>query len=627
MPETSIIVRAFNEQRYIGSVFEAIEKQAYDDYEVLLVDSYSTDRTVEIAEKHCDRILNVHPRDFTFGHSLNVGCEAARGQYLVMVSAHAIPASDAWLGSLVRHLKDDSGVAMVYGRHVGADVTKFSEKRDFARLFDGTPKRVLGLDTYSNNANSAIRKTLWDKHPFDEYLTGLEDIAWARFFADLGYAVVYEPEAAVYHIHDETWARIYNRYRREAVAARRIGLREPPHGSTGMGWMVRHLAGDALASLREPSVRRFYEVWRFRYHQWKGTRDGWLHDIDLERERRELFYGSANQGVVISGPRQAAFQDVPMPEVKPGDVCVRVAYVGICRTDLEIFDGHLGYYRNGTAKYPIVPGHEYSGEVVQVGANHNGIREGDRVVGECIMPCGHCEWCRAGRPSACASRQEIGVVGANGAYARYVVVPTKHVHVVPPDLSLRAACLAEPLAVVRRGLTRIASRLASSSRIAVVGAGPIGNLASQALALEGHSVTAFDRNEARLALLPEGIARGAKLEGLDRFDVVVEASGNADALRHVLTETRADATILLLGFPYGDMTFNFESVVAGDRVIVGSVGGRSEDFRWALQTLPRLQLDAFLASIHRLEEFERAWDVLRSGQAFKTILQVGGESA
>ena len=117
MPETSIVIRTFNEEKHIGNLLSAIASQTYKNYEIVIVDSGSTDDTLSIAEKFPVRIIKIESRDFTFGYSLNVGCEASRGKYLVFVSAHILPVSREWLSNLVNAFKNEK-VAMVYGRQM-----------------------------------------------------------------------------------------------------------------------------------------------------------------------------------------------------------------------------------------------------------------------------------------------------------------------------------------------------------------------------------------------------------------------------------------------------------------------------------------------------------------------------
>ncbi|MFH1575608.1 MAG: glycosyltransferase [Candidatus Nealsonbacteria bacterium] len=609
MPETSIIIRTFNEEKYLGNLLQAIKSQYYRDYEIIIVDSGSSDRTLEIAREFTDSVLQIENRDFTFGYSLNVGCKKSTGKYLVFVSAHALPADNDWLGSIIEPFKNEQ-VAMVYGKQTGNQQTKFSEQRDFKKLFSKTP-------SYPNNANSAIRKDLWQQHPVDEYLFGLEDIEWAKYFINKGFLTHYEPKACIYHIHQEKWPQVFNRYRREAIAAVRINLPHPPQAKLGFFWLAINFFRDFLASLPNISLIRLEEIILFRYYQWKGTRQGWYHDrnLDLDRDKHNLFYPTGNKAVVIKNKYQAQIEDIPLPEIKPGDILIRVAYVGVCRTDLEVYEGTLGYYRTGVADYPIVPGHEFSGTIERIGASQKyreRFKTGDRVVGECILS-------RGGN----SQRQEVGVINYNGAYGQFIVMPGEHLHSIPEALDLKTACLAEPLAVVLRALRRVKFRLNQGCETAVIGAGSIGNLIAQVLTQQGFSVTVFDKNQARLDYLKNSVKETSqKLGDLRRFSFIVEATGSADVLKKVLSESRLDSTILLLGFPYGNMEYNFEDVVGKDKVILGSVGGDSQDFDEALDLLSKINTTLFTQHILPLENFAQAWEKQRAAKQLKIILKI-----
>jgi len=126
---------------------------------------------------------------------------------------------------------------------------------------------------------------------------------------------------------------------------------------------------------------------------------------------------------VIEGPRRLRLAEVPVPDVGPEDVLVKVRNVGICATDLEIYQGVMPYYLTGQASYPIIPGHEWSGEIVAVGSKVTGWKAGDRVVGEITISCGRCAYCLSGGYNMCAGRVEIGVMNQNGAAAAYMVYP------------------------------------------------------------------------------------------------------------------------------------------------------------------------------------------------------------
>ena len=636
MPETSVIIRTFNEEKHLPGLLEGLARQSYRDFEVVVVDSGSLDRTREIAAQSADKALRIESHDFTFGFSLNVGIRAAKGRYIAIVSAHTLPVSDEWLDALIEPLRNEQ-TAMSCGRLIGWSTSKYSEAQYFRRVFGprGESMRLSGI--YANNANAAIGKELWEQHAFDETLPGLEDVAWARHWMEQGYQVVYRPEAAVYHIHDENWRQVRHRYYREAVAARAIGVRGPRHALPEVAEGAAHLVLDLGTGLwpfasngpgAKQLLSRAYEIPLYHFNKAFGTVKGLLgQPTELSAAtRQELFFDRPSQAVVIRGPGRAELEQVPLPDVKPGDVMVRVAYEGICATDLEILDGSLGYYKNGLAKYPVVPGHECSGRIVATGPNVNGLREGDPVVVECIQSCGTCPDCRSGNTIACVNRTELGVIGRDGGYAEHVVVPGRFVHRIPSSLDLRKACLTEPLAVVLKGLRRVRQSLASEpggKRAAIVGAGPLGHLCARVLARQGYDVTAFDRDPRRREYFDgSSITTSDDLTELARFTFVVEATGNPEALESVLRNSGAGATILLMGLPYGERPFSFEDIVAYDKTIVGSVGSDAETFEEAIDLLYKLDLSAYLQHSLPLEQFRKGWDDLRKRKGLKVLLTV-----
>ena len=627
-PESSIIIRAFNEALHLPSLFDALRRQTNRDFETIVVDSGSYDGSREIARREADHLIEIGQDDFTFGHSLNAGIRQAKGRFMAIISAHAAPTDPGWLEHLVAPLRDAS-TAMVYGRQVGDDRSKWGEFRDFHRTFGTEAKTLTPPDFFANNANAAIRRDLWELHPFDEALPGLEDVEWAKHFMQKGFVVRYEPRACIYHIHEESWPQLRRRYFREGQAARWIGVRRRAHLP---GLAVREavsLVEDlAAAGKRGNFLSRFREVTRFRYEKLLGTWAGIWSSARVPNplERRQLYFESSYRAVVIRGPRHAGLESIPLRRLRPSEVLIRVAYQGVCGTDLEILEGSLEYYKNGMAKYPIVPGHELSGTVTAVGARAGPIAVGDRVVVECIQGCGYCPACLDDNSIGCAARAELGVIGRDGGYAEFVIVPSRFVHRLPQGLSLRAAALCEPLAVVLKAIRRAepAARLDQGKRhVAIIGAGAIGQLTARVLEERGHHVTVIDRDPTRVASLAAyGITARDHLGDLRGFSVVVEATGNPEVLESVLLGSAAGTTIVLLGLPYARREFSFESIVAYDKCVIGSVGSASVDFRSALELLPRLDVDLFLQHSVPLEDFETAWADARGRRFVKTMIRV-----
>jgi 2-desacetyl-2-hydroxyethyl bacteriochlorophyllide A dehydrogenase len=635
-PETSIIIRSYNESRHLPDLLRAIKNQGYGDYEILVVDSGSIDGTREIAAQFADSVIPIHSGDFTFGYSLNIGIQAAKGRFIVIVSAHTLPTNEDWLANLIRPLHDDQ-TAMVYGRQLGGPTSKFSETRDLQRTF-GAQRRILKPPHFfANNANSAIRRALWNDHPFDETLLGLEDIEWAKYWMERDFKVVYEPQAAIYHIHEESWWQVRRRYFREAVAARRIGIKGVPQALatpfkeslrtvTDLGHLL--LATGTPLNQGQSTAEKTREAIMFRYNKSVGTVKGLLDrtaDQDADA-RNDLLFDRSGQAVVIRGIGKAALETVPIPDIKPGEVLIRVSYEAICATDLEIYRGTLGYYQNGMAQYPITPGHEFSGRVVAYGTNVGHLNTGDPVVAECIQSCGECDDCQRENFLGCPQRSELGVIGRNGGYADYVTVPGKFVHRLPPDMDLVAACLCEPLAVAIKGMKRLRRTWRQKERrntktCAVVGAGPLGHLCARVLAHWGHVVTVFDRNPKRLSYFSNSAIETAHdLTTLERFDNIIEATGHPDALDDILRLSRAGTSILLLGLPYAHRNFTFESIVAYDKIIIGSVGSAAKHFKMAIELLPQIDTRAFTEKVLPLADFKTAWRLAESQQHLKVIL-------
>jgi len=195
----SIIVRTKNEERWITQCLKRIKAQTLKDYEIILVDNNSEDKTVEKALHLCPDIKLVKIDNYLPGLALNMGISASQGDYIVCLSAHCLPVEDDWLVHLMGNFSD-SQVAGVYGRQIPMRFTSPVDKRDLLVTF-GLDKRIHKKDSFFHNANSMIRRNIWEKYPFDEEVTNIEDRVWGKAVIDAGYTLVYEPEAAVYHHH------------------------------------------------------------------------------------------------------------------------------------------------------------------------------------------------------------------------------------------------------------------------------------------------------------------------------------------------------------------------------------------------------------------------------------------
>lgn len=288
-PKISIVIRAYNEAQHIEKLLVGIGAQTLQAHEIVLVDSGSTDNTVSIAEKFGVRIVRILKHDFTFGRALNYGCAAATGDILVFVSAHVYPTHHTWLERLIAPFENPR-VVLSYGRQRGGAENKFSEHQIFSRWFPNHSDHPQ-KSYFCNNANCAVRRTVWERLPYDEALTGLEDLDWAKRAQAEGGWLAYAADATIIHLHDETWAQVQNRYRREALALRQID----DHSRFTFFDFLRLLAvnvyADGRAALRAGVFRKeLGSILRFRFHQLLGTWKGHTGPSEASDALRQRFY-------------------------------------------------------------------------------------------------------------------------------------------------------------------------------------------------------------------------------------------------------------------------------------------------------------------------------------------------
>jgi glycosyltransferase involved in cell wall biosynthesis len=301
----SIVVRAYNEEEHIGRLLEGIRNQTVRNVQVLLVDSGSTDATISIAVRYGAEVVHVHPEEFTFGRSLNLGIAAATRDLVVIASAHVYPVYPDWLERLLEPFGDPQ-VVLTYGKQCGAEISQFSEQQVFARWY---PDQSDPHQSYPfcNNANAAIRRSIWEKQPYDESLTGLEDLAWAKWVFNEGYTIAYVAEAEIIHVHTETPRGVFNRYQREAMAFKRLY----PEAHFSLYDFVRMAFGNILSDLWHTlRGHLFWEsagsIFWFRVMQFWGTYRGYRRFAELDWQLRQTFYYPREREV----PKKAASRGV-----------------------------------------------------------------------------------------------------------------------------------------------------------------------------------------------------------------------------------------------------------------------------------------------------------------------------
>lgn len=286
----TLIIRCFNEEKHIGRLLTGVAAQTVKEVEVIVVDSGSTDGTVEIAKQYHAKVIRIRPEDFSFGYALNVGCEAAKGDLLVFASAHVYPLYNDWLALLRQPFLEDERIAVVYGKQRGDHRNKYSEHQLFAKWFPDESSRNQS-HPFCNNANCAIRKSLWQEQPYNESLTGLEDLDWARKIMDKGHRIAYQAEATIIHVHEESWQSIFNRYRREAIALRLIQKNETFSFPTFLKLFWKNAAHDWKQARHDGVfLTEFFSILLFRFNQFWGTYKGYKESYLLDNHVRERFY-------------------------------------------------------------------------------------------------------------------------------------------------------------------------------------------------------------------------------------------------------------------------------------------------------------------------------------------------
>lgn len=288
-PVCSIIIRAYNEEKNIGRLFDGIFKQSLHNIQVILVDSGSTDGTIKIAGQYPVEVVHINPKEFTFGRSLNLGISKAKADFVVMASAHVYPVYPDWLERLLEPFNDNL-VALSYGKQRGMESSQFSEQMIFSHWFPETSNFVQE-HPFCNNANAAIRRDLWEQKPYNETLPGLEDLAWARWVQDQGYRIAYVAEAEIIHVHDESMVGIKNRYRREGMAFKMIY----PQEHFGLADMTRaiftNISNDFKIAYKEKKLNRHWKnIVGFRWNQFYGTFQGYNQSGPLTWQLKRKFY-------------------------------------------------------------------------------------------------------------------------------------------------------------------------------------------------------------------------------------------------------------------------------------------------------------------------------------------------
>jgi threonine 3-dehydrogenase len=326
--------------------------------------------------------------------------------------------------------------------------------------------------------------------------------------------------------------------------------------------------------------------------------------------------------------------DVPVPAVEPGDVLVRVKATGICGTDLHIES--WDEWARRTLKPPVIVGHEFAGEVVEIGSGVSDVAVGDLVSGEGHLVCGRCRNCRAGRRHLCIHTRGIGV-HRDGAFAEYVAIPSGNAWVHRDPIDPVVAAIFDPFGNAVH--TALAFPMLGED-VLVTGAGPIGILAAMVSKYAGaRHVVITDRSDERLTLARQlGVTRAVNIDreqvsdaqhelGMrEGFDVGLEMSGSSDALRDMITQMTHGGRIAVLGLPSAEISVDVAAIVLKMLTIKGIYGREMFETWYEMSVLLESGLDisGVITDRFHYTDYEKAFAAARSGHGGKVIMSWEG---
>ncbi|MEZ5400705.1 MAG: L-threonine 3-dehydrogenase [Bryobacteraceae bacterium] len=322
--------------------------------------------------------------------------------------------------------------------------------------------------------------------------------------------------------------------------------------------------------------------------------------------------------------------DVPEPKIGINDVLIRVLKTGICGTDVHIYNWDEWAAR--TIPTPMTIGHEFVGEIVDIGSNVNDFRPGEIVSGEGHVVCGRCRNCMAGRRHLCAQTKGVGV-NRDGAFAEYVALPMSNIWRHDAGIDLEVAAIFDPFG---NAVHTALEFPVLGEDVIVTGAGPIGIMAAAVARFAGaRNVAITDVNEYRIELARKaGVSLAIdarserlkdaqkKLRMLEGFDVGLEMSGNAQAFREMLDNMTHGGRIAMLGIPSGEMAIDWAKVVFNSLTIRGIYGREMYETWYKMSVMLECGLDIKPVITHRYHytDFEKGFEAMRSGQCGKVVL-------
>ncbi len=293
------------------------------------------------------------------------------------------------------------------------------------------------------------------------------------------------------------------------------------------------------------------------------------------------------KAITINKPNDISLNDVAMPAMGEDEALIRVAYSGVCATDIAILSGNMSLVREGLIKYPVRIGHEWSGVIIDTGARVKNFKAGDRVVSDSGVSCGICETCLAGDYASCPNTKSVGTINCwDGSFAEYMTMPERHLHRLPLNVSLLEGALVEPAAIALCGVRKTLEKGIPAAAL-VIGTGAIGMAAVaffkhfgvKNVVLCGRSDDKLEAGrkmgaDAVINVKRENICEAVlNLTGGARAGAVVETSGNPDTINDSVLCCAVRGIVSLIGFYETEINyFPVDAVVSREITICGIMG-------------------------------------------------------
>lgn len=336
----------------------------------------------------------------------------------------------------------------------------------------------------------------------------------------------------------------------------------------------------------------------------------------------------------INGPLSVSVQNVQEPALHPDDVRISVLACGICATDIEIYEGSMVYFTRGMATFPLIPGHEWVGRVVEQGANVSGFEPGTHVVGEVSIGCTQCASCKSGNYHRCTLRCETGILNRPGCFAQTIHHPAHCLHQIDASVPIESAALVEPTAVAFNGVLR--AGVSPQDYVAIFGDGPIGLLLLQVARAFGAAkialVGASDHRLIKARELGADLVLDARKDDVSQAlagaeglpSVVLEATGRPEAAFTALHSVCPGGRVVFQGLFAGQPLngFDLDQIVINDLQVSGALGSPNiwPDVIRLIES-GKVNPAAIVSDEYPLEQFGDALEKARSGEGIKVLLR------